>query len=352
MAFVQPLIDVAIFYATGRSPRLLEREKMKRLNSIIEDFILNNNVNKIESSMQQIVQEGYDPKCIPKIFKILQVRPYSEIKNKNSNSSNTNSNQNSGITTSDASFQNQLQNGIPDPLDPSNRHRHRSPPWSTEEDERLIAGIFHYGFSDWQKVSTFVGRGRTRAQCGQRWLRCLDPNMNKEKWTPEEDATLKKLVDLYGIHSWARIAKELGSRTDVQCRYRYVRCAKEPPNFVNNQNIQQFPNFTSQTMFPNIHQQHPQQIQHLHPTEHRIIQQHMHQAPPNLLPSTEVVNSTVILESAPIQQSSVENSSNINITDTNQEEPREYSLTPFSYQNVLPLIKPQILNHNMQETNK
>ena len=344
MVFVQPLIDVAIFYATGRSPRFLEREKMKRLNSIIEDFILNNNVNKIESTMQQIVQEGYDPKCIPKIFKILQVRPYSEIKDKTSNTSN--SKQPPGIPGSDITFQNQ----IPDPLDPSNRHRHRSPPWTTEEDERLIAGIFHYGFSDWQKVSTFVGKGRTRSQCGQRWLRCLDPNMNKEKWTPEEDATLKKLVDLYGIHSWARIAKELGSRTDVQCRYRYVRCVKEPPNFVNNQNIQQYPNFASQSLFQNVQQQPPPHIQHIHPAEHRIIQQ-LHQKPANLL--SDVSGSTMELPTLPtIPHSVVDTPSAMIITDANPEEPKDIPLISYSYQNAHPLIKPQILNHNLKEANK
>lgn len=350
MVFVQPLIDIAIFYATGRSPRFLEKEKMKRLNAIIEDFILNNNVNKIESSMQQIVQEGYDPKCIPKIFKILQVRPYSEIKDK---PMINDLKQVPGINAPDMAFNNPT-----DQFDPSNRHRHRSPPWTTEEDERLIAGIFHYGFSDWQKVSTFVGKGRTRSQCGQRWLRCLDPNMNKEKWSPEEDATLKKLVDLYGIHSWARIAKELGTRTDVQCRYRYVRCVKEPPNFSNNQSLQQYPNFSAQNLFPNIqqqqqqHQQPPAQIQHLQPAEHRVIQQRIHQKPPNLLSSNDVSNSAVILETQNLHPSIVDVPNAIIITDNNQEEPKEIPLTPFSYQGVLPLIKPQILNHNMQETNK
>ncbi|KAK8882418.1 hypothetical protein M9Y10_045060 [Tritrichomonas musculus] len=352
MVFIQPLIDIAIFYATGRSPQLLEKEKMKRLNAILEDFILNNNVNKIESSMQQIIQEGYDPKCIPKVFKILQIQPYSELKDKTSNNtSSINSKQTNGVLTPDIPFQNQ----IGDPLDPSNRRRHRSPPWSTEEDERLIAGIFHFGFSDWQKVSTFVGKGRTRTQCGQRWLRCLDPNMNKEKWTPEEDATLKKLVELYGVHSWARIAKELGNRTDVQCRYRYVRCAREPPNFANNQSIPQFPNFSPPTLYANSQQQQQQQsqIQHIQSAEHRIIQPFKQKQSNFVSSSPDTINSTMsAIEPSPLPNSVIDVSTNLNITDSNSEEPKDLPLTPFAYQNVLPLIKPQVVGHNLPETPK
>ena len=213
MVFLQPLVDIAVYYATGKPPRSLDKEKLVRLHKIIEDFIVSNDVNQIESTMQDISKEGCDPKCIPKIFKIMQVRPCSE------------SDQPSNSATGHSE-----RHGI----DGGPIHRHRSAPWSTEEDERLIAGIFHFGLSDWQKVSSFVGKGRTRSQCGQRWLRCLDPNVNKDKWTPEEDEKLKKLVEVYGSRSWARIAKELGNRTDVQCRYRFVRCNKEMKTFPTN----------------------------------------------------------------------------------------------------------------------
>jgi nuclear transport factor 2 (NTF2) superfamily protein len=105
--------------------------------------------------------------------------------------------------------------------------RAKTRPWSSYEDQRLLAGIYRFGFVDWQLIAMFVGNGRTKAQCSQRWTRGLDPKLCKEQWSTEEDARLVDLVALYGEKSWTRIVSELGNRCDVQCRYRYKQLQKD-----------------------------------------------------------------------------------------------------------------------------
>lgn len=192
MPYSQPLIDLGISYATGRVPAAVDDDTRQKLNVIFMDFLADP-AGTAEHQAFKVTQLGFDASAIQKLAKILAAEPGTESSSQKKKSG---------------------------PSDP--QHRERSPPWSTEEDERLIAGIYHYGLSDWQHVSMFVGNGRSRAQCGQRWLRCLNPNMRKDKWTPDEDALLVKLVEKYGTHSWSKVGKEFGNRTDVNCRYRYL----------------------------------------------------------------------------------------------------------------------------------
>ena len=220
MPFPQPIIDVAIYTATGYSPQKLEPEKRMKLTEIFTRFI-DQQLN-LEEASNLLVIDGYDPRSVVRLMRIL---------NAQSNSRKVNTSIN---------IENNLHKSM------CHRARKRSMPWTMDEDELLLAGIYRYRFSDWQKVSSFVGNGRTPAQCGQRWFRCLDPNMKKEKWTKEEDNKLINLVQVYGVHSWTKIAKEFGNRTDVQCRYRYKRISKQNEMFrvYDNQNIN--------SIFPNI----------------------------------------------------------------------------------------------------
>jgi hypothetical protein len=101
-------------------------------------------------------------------------------------------------------------------------------PWSSYEDQRLLAGIHRFGFVSWDAIAQFVGNGRTKAQCSQRWSRGLDPKICKEHWDNEQDEKLIELVARYGEKSWTSIAIEIGNRCDVQCRYRYKQLEKGP----------------------------------------------------------------------------------------------------------------------------
>ena len=107
----------------------------------------------------------------------------------------------------------------------STRKKTRS--WTPNEDNRLYMGVYLFGQDSWTSVAQYVGNGRTRSQCSQRWIRVLDPRISKNQWTNEEEKKLLELVQTYGEKSWMRIANELGNRSDVQCRYKYRQLHKD-----------------------------------------------------------------------------------------------------------------------------
>jgi hypothetical protein len=99
--------------------------------------------------------------------------------------------------------------------------------WNAEEDILLLAAIHKFGLGDWKSISNFVGGGRSRSQCSQRWGRALDPRIAKVAWDANEEQRLINLVAEHGEHSWAIVSKKLGTRSDVQCRYRYYQIVKK-----------------------------------------------------------------------------------------------------------------------------
>jgi hypothetical protein len=105
--------------------------------------------------------------------------------------------------------------------------RHKTRPWSSYEDQRLLAGIYRYGIENWTVISKFVGNARTRSQCSQRWYRGLDPTISKVPWSKEEEDRLVTLIAQFGDRSWTAIASRIGNRSDVQCRYKYRQIQKE-----------------------------------------------------------------------------------------------------------------------------
>lgn len=103
--------------------------------------------------------------------------------------------------------------------------------WSQKEDIRLLAGVLINGDTDWNVISDFVGMGRNRPMCNQRWSRTLNPKIRKDSWSIDEEELLSKLVDEEeGMISWTRIAHKLKFRTDVQCRYHYEQMRKKKAN--------------------------------------------------------------------------------------------------------------------------
>lgn len=136
-----------------------------------------------------------------------------------SSDTDADTNSNASDNGSSSNYNEQSTNG--------NRRKTRS--WSPQEDTRLLAGIYKYGVDNWTTISTFIGNGRTRAQCCQRWTRGLNPRVSKNLWSYEEDLKLVHLVYLYGDKSWTKIASMMGNRSDVQCRYHYRQVMRDMP---------------------------------------------------------------------------------------------------------------------------
>ncbi|XP_074564920.1 uncharacterized protein LOC141821393 isoform X2 [Curcuma longa] len=98
--------------------------------------------------------------------------------------------------------------------------------WSVDEDKRLKVAVLLFGAKNWGKIAQFIP-GRTQIQCRERWLNCLDPSLNLQPWTAEEDT---KLLDAVAVHGncWSKIATCIPPRTDNQCRRRWkILCPEE-----------------------------------------------------------------------------------------------------------------------------
>ncbi|KAA8542783.1 hypothetical protein F0562_023935 [Nyssa sinensis] len=97
--------------------------------------------------------------------------------------------------------------------------RQRVGKWTPDEDKRLKVAVMLFGPKTWKKIAQFVP-GRTQVQCRERWVNCLDPSLNLDEWTEEEDLRLKAAIAEHG-YCWSKVAACVPPRTDSQCRRRW-----------------------------------------------------------------------------------------------------------------------------------
>ncbi|KAH9450183.1 hypothetical protein Pst134EA_026892 [Puccinia striiformis f. sp. tritici] len=89
--------------------------------------------------------------------------------------------------------------------------------WSEQDDLLLKEGVSTYG-QNWQAVANHCGRSSN--QCINRWSKTLRPDIKKGKWDPIEDEALKSAVAACGM-VWKDVAPRVRGRTDAQCRERW-----------------------------------------------------------------------------------------------------------------------------------
>lgn len=63
--------------------------------------------------------------------------------------------------------------------------------------------------------------GKHSNACINRWTKSLKPTITKGKWSLQEDESLKTAVALVGTH-WKSVADRVRGRTDAQCRERWT----------------------------------------------------------------------------------------------------------------------------------
>uniref|UniRef100_A0A8B9HPG2 V-myb avian myeloblastosis viral oncogene homolog-like 2a n=2 Tax=Astyanax mexicanus TaxID=7994 RepID=A0A8B9HPG2_ASTMX len=94
------------------------------------------------------------------------------------------------------------------------------PKWTQDEDDSLISLVQQFGTQKWESVAGCLP-SRTEQECKYRFTSVLDPALIKGAWTKEEDNMLIELVTRFGDKKWAKIASYLKGRRGKQCRERW-----------------------------------------------------------------------------------------------------------------------------------
>lgn len=113
-----------------------------------------------------------------------------------------------------------LNSGLPKKIDHVAKYTVQQPKninkskWTREEDEQLKQIMASYSSStsfSFSRICTMPTR--TAKQCRERWHNQLSPEVRKDKWTKEEDETITKCWKEFGP-LWSRMALLLKGRTD------------------------------------------------------------------------------------------------------------------------------------------
>lgn len=92
--------------------------------------------------------------------------------------------------------------------------------WTESEDRQLLELVKEFGPRKWSLIAEKLNSGRTGKQCRERYLNSLAPDINKNAWTPEEDAIIMSMHESCG-NQWSKISKMLKGRTPNAIKNRW-----------------------------------------------------------------------------------------------------------------------------------
>ena len=91
--------------------------------------------------------------------------------------------------------------------------------WTKEEDKQLIELVQSHNEKKWKEISNFF-HNKNPLQCFSRYKR-IKPGVNKGSWNKEEDDEILKLIKIHGTN-WSLISKIIKTRNNKQIRDRYI----------------------------------------------------------------------------------------------------------------------------------
>ena len=91
--------------------------------------------------------------------------------------------------------------------------------WSKEEDEKLINIVQENNEKNWKHIASYFSK-KNSLQCFSRYRR-IKPGIKKGFWKKEEDDLILSLIEIYG-KSWSKISKIIKTRNGKQIRDRYI----------------------------------------------------------------------------------------------------------------------------------
>ncbi|KAK8885456.1 hypothetical protein M9Y10_040904 [Tritrichomonas musculus] len=94
--------------------------------------------------------------------------------------------------------------------------------WTPEEDALLRKIASERETSINWKAAENQFPGKTSQQIFERWTKVLDPGLLKGSWTRQEDEVIINFVHTYGCKSWTKLASLLPGRIGKQCRERWL----------------------------------------------------------------------------------------------------------------------------------
>jgi hypothetical protein len=104
--------------------------------------------------------------------------------------------------------------------------------FTPSEDELLKELIERLGTNNWIKMKGYFSN-RTTRQLRERWRLYLNPNINQNPWTKEEDQLLLEGQKIYG-NAWKDISKVfLPNRTNIAIRNRFHQLIKQTESELN-----------------------------------------------------------------------------------------------------------------------
>ena len=91
--------------------------------------------------------------------------------------------------------------------------------WSKDEDSKLLNLVKENNGKKWKEIASHF-HNKNSLQCFSRYRR-IKPGIKKGFWKKEEDDLILSLIEIYGT-SWSKISKIIKTRNGKQIRDRYI----------------------------------------------------------------------------------------------------------------------------------